>query len=71
MFGMLAKSKAPFACECNSLLVEHDGELVHDQYARSATAPFALDESRPLACKYAGAKFELPRVELKRVPVKD
>lgn len=67
---MTAKSLSPFTCECGSLLVNQEGYLHHDQYARVVTAPFALDESRPLPCKWAGFRFELPTVDLKQAYVK-
>lgn len=55
---------------CGSLLVLKDNadEILHDQYARGAFGN--VDESKPLKCKFAGAKFEVPTVELVQVPLK-
>lgn len=68
---MYAKSKGPHACfDCGSALVEQDGTLHHDQYKRHVEPPYALDENRPLPCKWAGLRFELPVVDLKQFVVK-
>jgi hypothetical protein len=48
---------------CNSVLVEKDDQILHDQYARGALG--GLDESKPLSCKFAGQRFEVPTVDLK------
>jgi hypothetical protein len=67
---MNAKLKPPITCECGSLLVEQEGYLHHDQYSRSATPPYTLDESRPLKCEWAGARFDFPVINLKQAYVK-
>ena len=56
-----------YVCACGSPLVEKDAadEILHDQYERGALG--GLDESKPLKCKFAGAKFEVPTVELKQI----
>jgi len=54
-------------CECGSILVQREDGLHHDQYAREASAPFKLIESRPLECKWVGAHFATPTMELQLV----
>lgn len=67
---MKAKMLGPFACECGSILLQkpdglHPDGLQHDQYAR--TKEGALIEAEPLDCRWAGAKFEIPTIEMKQV----
>jgi hypothetical protein len=56
-----------YACPCGSLLVEQsDVEyLLHDQFERAKNG--TLIETKPLACKWAGVRFEIPTVELRQV----
>lgn len=64
------KGHLRYVCDaCGSPLVEKDGadEILHDQYER--TAFDNLDESKPLKCKFAGAKFEVPTVNLVQIGV--
>jgi len=63
------KGELRYECTCGSLLVEKDGadEILHDQYERGAFGQ--LDEKKPLKCKYAGGRFEVPVVELKQIVV--
>jgi len=61
-----------YVCECGSLLIEQDEQISHDQYARFAQTKGtahagALDESKPLTCRWAGARFEIPTIELKQI----
>jgi hypothetical protein len=59
-----------YVCDCGSPLVEQEEQLAHDQYERIPTEagqPVRFDESKPLTCKWAGARFEIPTVDLKQI----
>lgn len=58
-----------YVCACGSPLIEKDNsdEILHDQYERGVMG--GIDESKPLKCKFAGAKFEVPQVELVQIGV--
>jgi hypothetical protein len=55
-----------YACSCGSLLVEQEDVeyLLHDQFERARNG--SLIETKPLNCKWAGVRFEIPTVELKQ-----
>jgi hypothetical protein len=55
-----------YVCDCGSVIVEQeDAEyLMHDQFERNKNG--ALNESKPLTCKWSGVRFEIPTVELKQ-----
>jgi hypothetical protein len=60
-----------YVCKCGSVLVEQDKPeaILHDSFERAGKGG-ALDETKPLACKFAGARFEVPVVELVQQPLK-
>lgn len=69
--GFFATILGPLICsECKSALVlkpdkKPPVEVLHDQYARDQAG--VLLEDQPLECKWAGAHFEPPVIELKQI----